>query len=257
VLAKKEINAEIKEHAGSSDQILPSDLSGVTIHDGRSIPDNKLGSDRLKSEFAYEQAKDSASNQSFGESIMAKVTSAAIAVKETLQNIVPSETLHSEQSNFEKRELQGEKLAGLSGTNDALIQDNILAKKEVNAEIKEHAGSDHILPSELKAEFHKDQLQNKAQGDRLSDLGAIDKGALKDEVMKDHVLAKKEINAEIKEHAGSSDQILPSDLSGVTIHDGRSIPDASEEPHQSFGEMVKAKVTNAANAVKETLQNFH
>jgi len=202
------------------------------------------------------------------------------------------------------------------------MKDSILAKKEVTDEIKEHAGSDHILPSEIHSQSQKDhefQKDKEFQGsdrlkgemdygqatdevvagahqqsivgmikekvtnaaivvketllnkdkeiheERLAGLGAIEEGAMKDEVVKDHILAKKEINAEIKEHAGSSDHILPSEV--TTIHDGRLDSEnkfgsdrlkGDEDAHQqTLREMISSKVSNAANAVKETLQNLH
>jgi ribosomal protein S24E len=319
ILAKKEVNAEI-EHAGTGffgkrDQILPSDLSSK---------DAGLEEQHL----------------SFAAMLKEKVTNAAIAVKETLQSykqgeqfphdhqlhgeelaglsgsndalmqenilakkevnaeiehagsgffgkhdIVPStvhgsmtETIKEKVSNaatavkdrwqgeqLSNDRLPGEQLAGLSGTSDILMQDNILAKKEVNAEI-EHAATgffgktDHIVPSAIHS---KDAVVNKdLKGERLAGLGST-----KDDVVKEHILAKEELNAQIKEHSTNTDQILPSDISsaaptaGITvIHDGRSevnIGAGLEEHPQSIGEMIKSRVTNAATVVKETLSNLH
>jgi len=153
-----------------------------------------------------------------------------------------------------------------------MTRQHILAKKNLNAEIKQQARighTDHIMPSEIHAR------------DRLAGLGAMN-----DEVMKTHILAKKEVNAEIKEQGmmGHTDHILPSEIAAhekqmEAKHDRLkgemqyeqakdethatetpkdvATPEVTEEHHLSTSQKIKEKVKDAAHAVKETLKNLH
>jgi len=285
VLAKKDVNAEIKRLAGTglfaADYIMPS----KAIH----------------------------SQQGLGKRIKDKALNAATAVKGQFESKAP---------------LEGQKLAGISETNDALMKDHILAKKEVNAEIKAF-GSDNIHPSEiapapggvtvihdgrsdhvgsdrLKSEMDYEQAQGTAiQGHHLPSVTAMIKGTvataasvamaaasavkgqfqaattsrevsekdfpeefqkadfekelhvgglkesdMDDDMMKDSILAKKDVNAEIKEHAPAIGEIIhPSDIAGAHSH--------TDAAHPSMTEMIKERVANAASTMKETLQNLH
>jgi len=280
VVAKSELNAEIKTHAG--EDILPSEISGNQLHQGHQFDQGSQF--QRDAQFNQDHLGLNVTNDDITRAHILAKKDLNAEIKEAAgsglsDHILPSAISHMHGEQFQHgHELQGERLAGLSGTTDSMMKDHILAKKEVNAEIKEHAcmGSDLIMPSEIHNKDLKEDIGCK--GERLAGLGST-----KDDVMKDHILAKKELNAEIKEHATGTDQILPSDLStpaaGVTtIHDGRTnVPEDSlgsdrlkgemeynqardvgvEEYHRSIGEMIKEKVAHAALAVKETLQNLH
>jgi len=190
--------------------------------------------------------------------------------KDFTDHIVPSE--------IADKFPHGDRLAGFDSTSDPITHDHILAKKSLNAEIKQQARIGHtnfIMPSEIHAR------------DRLAGLGAMN-----DDVMKDHILAKKEVNAEIKAHAGHTDHILPSEIAhegkmatpegkrgsdrlkgemqyqqardeqvvvGGAYYTGtmEMTPEVTEVPHPSASDKIKEKVKDAALAVKETLKNLH
>lgn len=260
-------------------------------------------------------------------------------------HILPSDITHSQQGlgerikdraadaasvvkdQFRSAPLEGDELAGLNGSNDALMKDSMMAKKEINAEIKS-LGTDNIHPSEiapapggvtvihdgrsdalgsdrLKSEMDYEQAKGtaieghhmpsmtemikekvvsaasvalaaasavkgqfqaatasrevseadfpaefqKADFEKELVVGAVKDADMDDDIMKDCILAKKDVNAEIKEHAPMvGNNMLPSDISNVP---------AAGEARLSMTEMIKEKVSNAAVAVKDTLQNLH
>jgi len=227
-------------------------------------------------------------------------------------HIMPSEISHK-HGEFQHEKLQSD-LTGFSGSHD--LNNNSLAKKEVLAEIQQ-AGvghKDNILPSEMlggsqfhakdqslskdfkSQDFNKDLQGNQFQNfqskpeefentaefqnkqfeqhntyisDKSGELGAM----FKDEVMREHIQLKKELNAEIKEVAAEHpNHLLPSEIlganpaGGVTvIHDGRDKGEsnyelakesieASEQP-MSLTQRLAATVANAAVAVKDAVMS--
>jgi hypothetical protein len=256
VLAKSELNAEIKNHAGEN--ILPSEISGSQMQPG--LQDTQfMQADQFKQNDQWKQGNQGESNDQWRQDQFKQ------ASWDKQNDQFKQNDQWNKQADWDKQNDQLKQ----SATNDAVARDHILAKKDLNAEIKEAAGSglsDHIMPSAISHKQGEQFQHDRPQGEELA-------GFATDDAMKDHIMAKKELNAEIKEHAGA-DKMLPSDISSTTFHDGRSnIPPNDikndrlkgemeysqakdtdlEGRRQSIGEMIKAKVTNAATAVKNLL----
>jgi len=294
--AKKELNAELKEHAGHSDHLAPSEIVGHSI--AHNLPDNRAIDtilsmpDKGLGEMSGAMTDPVTREQVIAKSeLNAEIKTYAGEKKDFTDHIVPSEIADSLP--------HGERLSGFDSASDPKTRDHILAKKSLNAEIKQQARighTDFIMPSEIHAR------------DRLAGLGAMN-----DDVMKDHILAKKEVNAVIKELMGHSDHIVPSEVAAheIAAHDAKmttpeakqrsdrlkgemhyqqakedtaivsgayytpteateaspeameaspeeATPEVTEAPHHlSTSQKIKEKVKDAAHAMKETLKNLH
>jgi len=137
-----------------------------------------------------------------------------------------------------------DRLAGLGAMNDDVMKDHILAKKEVNAEIKEHAimgHSDHIVPSEIAA--HEVKMTTPEAKQRRSD-------RLKGEMQ----------YQQAKEEAAivSGAYYTPPETMGTTPAEEATTAEVTEASHHlSTSQKIKEKVKDAAHAMKETLKNLH
>jgi len=223
VLAKNEVNTEIKALGATSENIMPSDISSTHT------------------------AAAPAGLTSF---IPEKVTHAAVALKDTLgskiSNMMPS--------------------SSASATVDLEHKDAILAKDEVNAEIKAlgATSSENIMPSDISsthtapaaglASFIPEKVTHAAAalkdtlGSKISHMMPSSSApATVDLEHKDAILAKDEVNAEIKAlGATSSENIVPSDISSTHTGLASFIP-------EKVTHLIPEKVTHAAVALKDTL----
>jgi len=207
VLAKKEVNAEIEALASDnihSDNIHPSTIvpavapGGVTvIHDGRANEEH-VGSDRLKSELEYEQATKATEGH--------HMPSLAAMIKGTVVGV-----------------------ANVALAAAGAVKDQIQA-----------ATTREVSDKDFPAEFQKEDFEKELG------VGAVKESDMEDDITKDAILAKKDVNAEIKEHAPTVGNTLhPSDIT-------HNLENDAAQP--SMAGMLKEKVANAAFAVKETLQ---
>jgi len=86
-----------------------------------------------------------------------------------------------------------------------MVNQQAKAKKELNAELKEHAGhSDHLAPSEIVSHGITHTLPESRAVETL--LSMPDQG-LTDPVLREQVIAKSELNSEIKTYAGEKKRL--------------------------------------------------
>jgi len=256
--AKKELNAELKEHAGHCDHLAPSEIVGhATPHELTEVA-------RVDTILSVPPELSSETRQ-----VLAKSEVNAAIKEYAADTSLPDQILPSEVWDHP----QADKLAGFLATSDPVMREHIVAKKNLNDEIHQQAEmghTDQIVPSEINAR------------DRLAGLGAMN-----DDVMKEHILAKKDLNAEIKDHIGTwigqTDHIVPSEIAAETKtyhekHPEKHLtegfppevstetvtapvivhtPEVVEEHHVSTKEKLKGKVKNAAHSIKETFKGLH
>jgi hypothetical protein len=251
--AKKELNAELKEHAGHSDHLAPSEILGhgqTSLHENRAIDSPHLAVSDL-----------GASDQITKDQVLAKSElNAEIKNHAGLtDHILPSEIAGNQfQGSQLDRSNQFQDLPQefAGSTDDALMKDNILAKQAVNAEIKEHAGTGfglhhlEILPTELS----KDQFQREDLSQRHDQFHSKD-------FQKDDEFLSKDLQKDFQKSefvpSGEKDDFEISEFQRLALHKSKALhKDQPAELHPSMAQNMKDKVANAAAAVKDTMGNM-